>query len=299
MSAIRFLNRRQIDDNAWDATISNSGTGLPYAYSWYLDTMTEGAWSALVQDDYKRIFPLPWNRKLFGLPQIYQPAFSQQLGLFGEGVKPNELSTFLEAIPCRFLRTHLMLHAHEASGLLQAIPGRMRWKMNLVLPLNRTYEEIQFGFSKSLRKRLRKAEQQLRLQEGGSVEDLVDFYRQELQTKVGLSVKHYQLAGRLFQELLQRDMGEIYQVLGQQDQVVCLGIFIKTPKRIINLFGASNQAGREAYAMHFLLAKVIEKYAAQPLLFDFEGSEIPGVAAFFRSFGPEEQPFFAYANKTI
>jgi hypothetical protein len=299
MKQLRFLSRKQIDDTAWDRAITRSGTGLPYAYSWYLDIMAERRWSALVQGDYERVFPLPWNRKLLGLPQVYQPAFSQQLGLFGKRVKPDEIPTFLNEIPHRFLRTQLMLHAYEAPNLLKQVQGTIRWKMNFVLPLDRPYEEIQLGFSKSLRKRVRKAEQQLSLQVGGSVEVLVDFYRKELQARVGLSAKNYQRAARLFQELLPRGLGEIYQVYDQQEQLVCIGLFIKTERRIINLFGASNQAGRDTYAMHFLLAKVIEKYATQPLLFDFEGSEIPGVAAFFRSFGPLEQPFFAYTNNSI
>ncbi|HKK77113.1 MAG TPA: hypothetical protein VJ953_18685 [Saprospiraceae bacterium] len=299
MSSIRFLSRKQIDPIAWDAAIRHSRTGLPYAYSWYLDMMTTQHWSALVQGDYERVFPLPWNRKLLGLPQVYQPAFSQQLGLFGEGVKPDEIPPFLEAIPRRFLRSHLMLHAYEAPDLLPHIPGTMRWKMNLVLPLDRSYEELRAGFSKSLRKRVRKAARRLVIQSGGSVAVLVDFYRQALEHKVGLSAKAYTQAVRLFEALLERDLAEIYQVYDQEAALVCTGLFIRTDQRIINLFGASNAEGRDTYAMHFLLTKVIQKYAGQDLLFDFEGSEVPGVAQFFRSFGPVEQPFFAYQHKPL
>lgn len=293
MKQPRFLSRKQIDDTAWDGAITRSGTGLPYAYSWYLDIMAERRWSALVQGDYERVFPLPWNRKLLGFPQVYQPAFSQQLGLFGEGVQSEEIPRFLAAVPGRFLRKQLMLHAYEAEVLPEGIPGSLRWKMNLVLPLDRSFGDMQAGFSKSLRKRVRKAERQLTWQPGGSVDTLISFYRKELQDRVGLLAKHYVQAARLFQELLQREMAEIYEVYDEQGQLVCTGLFVKTKERIINLFGASNQRGRVTYAMHFLLTQVIQKYAGQAMIFDFEGSELPGVAEFFRTFGAIEQPFFA------
>jgi hypothetical protein len=198
------------------------------------------------------------------------------------------------AIPQRFQRVHLMLHAGEASQLPVSHPGTMRWKTNLVLPLDRPFTRIREDFSKSLRKRIRTVASQLVFQETNEVVMLVDYYRQALAHKVGLSAKDYQRAIRLFQQLCDRKMGRIYQVVDTQEQVLAMGLFVQTESRIINLFGASNQAGRACYAMHFLLTKVMEHYAGQALIFDFEGSEVSGVAQFFRSFGAVEQPFWAY-----
>lgn len=295
MNRIPFLTRKQIDTTAWNQAVDRSSSGLPYAYSWYLDLVTDKKWGALVKGDYKQVCPLPWNRKLMGLPQVYQPPFSQQLGVFGADLDWPQQEAFMQAIPRQFQKVHLMLHAYDASGL----PKNTRWKTNLVLPLNRSYEAIQADFSKSLRKRVRQASTELELRAQGSVESLVAFYRGELEAKVGLSAKSYQRARQLFQELLNRQMGEIYQVYDQKDQLVCTGLFVKTDRRVINLFGASNARGRETYAMHFLLAMLIRRYAGQDLLFDFEGSEIPGVAQFFHSFGAVEQPFFAYQRDTL
>lgn len=294
MKELRFLKRGQIDTAAWDATVLQSGTGLPYAYSWYLDATTDRRWSALVTPDYRMVFPLPWNRKLLGLAQVYQPPFTQQLGLLGANVSEADSIDFLAAIPPHFQRVQLMLHVGEASQLPEGHSGTIRWKTNLVLPLDRSFSRIREGFSKSLRKRIRAVEPQLVFQETNEVVLLVDYYRQALEHKVGLSAKDYQRAIRLFQQLCERKLGRIYQVVDTRGQLLAMGLFVQTESRIINLFGASNQAGRACYAMHFLLTKVMEHYAGQALLFDFEGSEVPGVAQFFRSFGAVEQPFWAY-----
>jgi len=42
---------------------------------------------------------------------------------------------------------------------------------------------------------------------------------------------------------------------------------------------------------------VIQKYAGQGYTLDFEGSEIPGVATFFRKFGAKNSPYPSYERQ--
>jgi len=75
--------------------------GMVYGCSWYLDIVCP-EWEALVQDDYEAIFPLTCNRK-FGIRYLYQPFFTQQLGIFSRGLLSGELvEKFLDAIPVHF-----------------------------------------------------------------------------------------------------------------------------------------------------------------------------------------------------
>jgi hypothetical protein len=60
--------------------IARSFNGIVYAYSWYLDIVSPG-WDALVKDDYKSVMPLTWRKK-YGIKYLYQPFFTQQLGVF-------------------------------------------------------------------------------------------------------------------------------------------------------------------------------------------------------------------------
>ncbi|GAB5552375.1 MAG: hypothetical protein Sapg2KO_19660 [Saprospiraceae bacterium] len=290
---VRYLKNKDINRTRWDLAVDQSPSGLPYAYSWYLETLVGNQWDGLVFGDYDLVMPLPWNRKLFGIPQLFQPPFCQQLGVFGVEEK-QALPTFIEAIPQRFQYVLLSLATVNSNWEEWSIDGTFRTKENLILSLDYSYEELSSNFSKSLRKRIRKAKGQLSLESSEDVNGLIQFYQKELAGKVGLTSDRCQRLALLFSTLLDKNMAEIYVVKTPNQQICCQGLFLKTKHRIINLFGASNDLGRKLFAMHFLLAKVLERHANQAINFDFEGSEIPGVANFFKSFGPQSAPFLEY-----
>ena len=77
---IVYLNRGAIDTEKWDQVISESPAETLYPYSWYLDLVSSN-WSALVEDDYRFIMPVVWKKKA-GLKYVYQPFYTQQLGVF-------------------------------------------------------------------------------------------------------------------------------------------------------------------------------------------------------------------------
>ena len=59
---IHFLKRNEIDTEKWNTCIENATNGLIYSYNFYLDGLCDN-WDALVADDYKFLFPLPWRKK--------------------------------------------------------------------------------------------------------------------------------------------------------------------------------------------------------------------------------------------
>ena len=96
---IEYKKHSEIDRQRWDACIEGSVNRLPYALSWWLDTVCPD-WDALVEDDYRAVMPLTRDRK-FGFDYLYQPYFTQQLGVFSSlrPVMPEWSSQFLDAIP--------------------------------------------------------------------------------------------------------------------------------------------------------------------------------------------------------
>ena len=98
---IQFFSHKEINKRKWDECISSSVNGRVYAYSWYLDIVTD-QWDALILDNYQAVFPLPFRRKC-GIDYVYQPVFTQQLGLFSQApLSPSLLEEFLAQIPARF-----------------------------------------------------------------------------------------------------------------------------------------------------------------------------------------------------
>lgn len=284
---IRRIPHTALDRDRYDACIEQAANGLPYAFSWYLDAMA-GKWDALVLGDYEAVCPLPWNAKLLGLRQVYQPFFCQQLGVFAkEAPSPELVRDFLKAIPRTYWRVRLCLNEKNA---VEALPGwRVRKRPNFLLDLNRPWGEIEAGYSKSLKKRLRKAREAHRLVESPlSPEELSALYQRQLGDKVECPPPVYRRFERVMREALARGKGLILGAASHDGELLAAGFFLQSHGRLINVFGASTEAGKELHSMHFLLDALIQGHAGQPWVLDFEGSSIPGIAYFFGSFGGEE-----------
>ena len=297
---IQYIPNPSINRKKWDNAIELASNGFPYAYSWYLDMSCNGQWDALIEGDYEVVMPLPWNSKLLGIKQIFQPILSQQLGVFGKNLSDEKISTFLKSIPKQFKLVQLKINEKNKLPLFDKKKEYLKQRSNYVLPLNMAYEQIWNNYSKSLRKRLRKAKALLRVQETQDIKLLVHFYRQNLATKVHLSQATYSKIEHLITKVLQHKKGKIFAVYPSNNSTACsVGCFLYSHQRIINIFGASNSQGKSLQSMHFLLDYLIEQNAPSKWLFDFEGSEIKGIADFFKSFGSEKRLYFEYFKNDL
>lgn len=286
--SIQYLKHADINLEKWDTTIDSAANGLPYAYSWYLTAIADQNWGALVKGDYEAVMPLPWNTKIFGIPQLYQPVLSQQLGVFGQDIDESLVHSFLQKIPLHF--KYILLNLNESNAVnKETLTGlSVRMRRNLLLDLSPSAEQLEANYSKSLRKSVRKARKNLVVHSSKDVNKLVDFYRTSLEPVVKLGGENYTRIKRLIELVLQQDKGRIYEVCDGQKNLLAIGLFLFSHQRIINVFGASSERGKQHYAMHCLIDALIQEQAQSQQVFDFEGSDIDRIATFFKSFGSQE-----------
>lgn len=284
---MKLLHRNQIETTKWDARVALSGNGLPYALSSYLDLVTDSNWSALVRGDYMSIFPLPFEMKM-GLRMYLQPPFTQQLGLISEDNSLELLSEFIHAIPRDFAT--LFLKGNENNVISNHNTAGVKERSNYVLDLNHDYDFIFSNFSKSLRKRIRKSKDYYEVIESTDVDRLVDFYQNEMQSRVGLKDGQYVTARKLFDYLLSAGIGRIY-IASSENRIDGALLVVEYQNRMINLFGTSNSDGKKHFAMHLILDHVIEQNANTKTVLDFEGSDLKGVKEFYESFGPKRKGY--------
>jgi hypothetical protein len=83
----------------------------------------------------------------------------------------------------------------------------------------------------------------------------------------------------------------VRQVKDLSGSLLNTSIFFRDERRIYNIMSVSLPAGREKRAHFFLLDQLIMEFAGQDLMLDLEGSELPGVAEFYRKFGTLNQPY--------
>src|ERR1043165_3544665 len=129
---IKYLKNNEIDKAKWDKCIDEASNGLIYAYSFYLDHMSKH-WDALVINDYEAVMPLTWNKK-YGISYLYQPAFTAQLGVFGENLNEWLIDDLLKAIIKKYKLIEISLNSEN---ILSWPPSFLDRGANYVLQLNK------------------------------------------------------------------------------------------------------------------------------------------------------------------
>ena len=293
---IRYLEHNAIDRAKWDALISDHG--LIYAQSWYLDVVNP-QWEALVLDDYEAVMPLTGGRK-FGVDYLFQPFFVQQMGIISrQPLPPKEQSDILRSIPKHYRFAEIRLN--ESNALDDTLQN-VEYHRNVVLDLNRDYETIRANYHTNTRRNLAKAEGNgLDLDFEIQLSEIMGLFR----ANRGATVKVWGDAE--YETLLRLDKAARQQlhslVVGVKQQetkeLLCGGLFMCTADRVIFLFSGCSEAGKEKQAMTYMMDRMIQRFANQPITFDFEGSDDDNLARFYLGFGGEERRYPSYSFNNL
>ena len=76
-------------------------------------------------------------------------------------------------------------------------------------------------------------------------------------------------------------------------------LFLKDNNRLYNIIPCITEKGKELLANYFLYNELIKEYAADNIIIDFEGSDIPGVAYFYEKFASKNQQYPAIKFNTL
>jgi hypothetical protein len=286
---ITYFKHHQIDKTKWDLCIGQAANSMVYAYSWYLDIASPG-WEALVLEDYQAVMPLTRSRKLF-INYLYQPFFTQQLGVFYRGEFDEELvATFIRSIPQKFKFVDINLNEKNAITRKRV---KVKKRKNYVLDLQPQYAELQKLFDEHCRRNIKKVKREMLHIKPVDIALAVAFYQKYkgALTQQVLPVDYQRLIAILEAAML-RNMVLPRGVYSESDELLAVGIFVMHKGRIIYLLGCAADNGREKRAMYLLFDDIIFHFSSHPMILDFEGSEIPGIARFFKGFGAVKRPYY-------
>lgn len=280
---IRYLQHKHINKEKWDNCISTSFNGIIYGYSWYLDIVAEN-WSALVENDYERVFPLCPQKK-HGIQYIFQPLFIQQLGVFSIGILSEKIvNQFISSIPKPNKIVKINLNTHNKVSLNNAIFTNFK---TFELDLINDIEDIRKRYATNLKRNLKKAaKNQLNVAFNIKPEDIIELYKKD-DNKRHRSLTDSQLKklSRLIYVIIYRGLAKIAGVYDQYNQLISGAFFITSNNKSIFLFSANSDEGRKLAGLPFLIDKYIEINARKNLTLDFEGSNNPTLARFYSGFG--------------
>lgn len=293
MSQIKFLKGKDIDEVKWDACVNRDDFPLIYGNVWYLDLVCE-EWDALVYGDYEATLPLPYKSK-GGLNYVYRPYGVQQLGVFGDHTKTEEL---LNTIPSKYVWVDIFLNAGNTLGkhASKSIP-----QTNLTLDLNRSYESVYEGYSKQTKRNLRKAQKTSFGSFGfESPEQIINLFKLNKGKNLNnLQDKHYKKMTQIMYTLMHKNLGYINSLYLEPNHLCAAAFFMEWKGRTTLLFSVTDDAGKETQAMTKLLDEFFIFQSNKPVLFDFEGSNIESLARFYKGFGAEPESYFNYTRNKL
>lgn len=287
---IKLIHRRDLNEDKYNSCVLSSLYSNVYGLSWYLDIVSD-EWSVLVMNDYTAVMPLPWKSKL-GLHYISQPYFCQQIGIYcSYQIDHRTIKSFLASIPNRFMSVRLNLNFTLGSK-------KFAERTNYVLNLDQDYETIRTNYRKDRKKSLRKAEEgKIYYNDFDNRKELVRLY-QETFKELDHPDKLYRTIENIIDFSLSKKMGFIRNIYFN-DVLISSGFFLVYGHKIYYMFAASNDKGKGYGATTYLIDSVIKDHSNSEFIFDFEGSSIPNIASFYKSFGSTKTKYYQYKSGII
>lgn len=288
---IRFVKNNDIDQQKWDQCIANSPFGIVYAYSWYLDRICQH-WDALIWGDYLYIMPLVNNRK-FGISYIFQPFFTQQLGIFSAfPPEPDIVNQFLHAIPEKFRLTQMKLNLGNSPSVNNfSIHRNNTFHLNLKSGVDNIRSYYNSNTCRNIQKAIKN---KVYASPVYDILQFLEFTQKNLKEKSPeIKQKHYTALQKVISFALYKQIGEIYGAWDSANNLIASAFFVGSNQKVIYLAATSNNKGTELSAMFLLIDTFIRDNAGKYQVLDFEGSNIPGVARFYDGFGAMSENYYS------
>jgi hypothetical protein len=291
VSTIRYLQHKEINKIKWDECIRNAENSLIYAQSFYLDAMSPG-WDAIVEKNYNWVLPITKRRK-FGINYLYQPNFTQQLGVFFKKDANLPWQEIIRMLQQKFSfwedNWNFCTDTDQLPSTLQKSTAT-----NFIIDLSCAYTDIASNYHNVLKKNLKRAKNAgLKYATLTDYRKAVKFYKKYYSYRMP-HVKDEQYAAftricetRNFDDIVCREAVDL------NGQTMSIALLLSDGYRLYNIMDTTTAEGKKAQANHFLIDSVIEEFSETKLLFDFEGSDLAGVKNFYQAFGAINQPYYS------
>jgi hypothetical protein len=278
---ISYLPHSKIDKTKWDRCIDNAGNGLIYAYSFYLDAMSEN-WDALIFNDYEIVMPLTWKKK-YTIYYLYQPFYTASLGVFGNDISAETVNHFLKTIPAKFRYWDFYLNRNN----LFTLPDfPMHERSNYILSLKENYEKLAGRYATSHLRNIKRAKQSGNVvQKNIPIKDVIALAKEQAKYFSSIEEDNFLDLANLYEFLKKKKQATTYGVYSSQNQLVASCAYFFSHKRAFYILVGNHPNGKTSGASHLMIDHFIKEHAGEDLTLDFEGSNISSLAFFYKSFG--------------
>ena len=289
---LTYTTQSEIDRTKWDDCIIKANNSLIYCQSFYLNNCTDKQWDAIILNDYEAVMPVTYRKK-YGIKYLYQPAFLAQAGIFCEyDLSATMVSDFIKIAVSRFKLIEINLNYKNTRAAINGANFCLR--NNFVLDLKESYETIASGYKSNFRKNLKEAKKHdLSFHAGNNFSETIDLFRRLYSKKMtSVTDQDYEHLEQNCKQLFERNDLVVREVkVG--NIIYAAVILLRDKNRLYNIASCITPAGRKNSANYFLYDKIIEEFSASHLKLDLEGSDIKGIADFYKSMNPVNEPYYS------
>jgi hypothetical protein len=292
---LTYLRNHEINLVKWDNCINNAHNGSIYAFSWYLDIISD-EWTAIIRDDYGAVMPL-LHRKKAGIAYLAPSPFANQLGVFSTEIMDEEMVN-------QFLRkTHhyykiFTIHLNKFNKIDPQLfhqENRSTYEFDLI----RSHGVIQDNYSDRVQLDLNIArEKEISIIPGITPNQFIDFISdKETLTPGKLSKDQVFRLRKIIAFVLKHGLGDIYAAYTRENNLCAAVLFLRSNRKINLLYSALSQEGTENKAIEMLLDQYIKQHAEKNLTINFENLAHPEKEKICEGFGGREYHYTAISDR--
>jgi hypothetical protein len=315
---IRAKRSKQVKHNDFEEarrryrTWSAAQLALPLFYrDWWLDAAcgTEG-WSAALAgqgDTVAGALPFHYRRR-FGVSWILPPLLTPFLGpwlVYPGGLKrPNRysfekriLTELIDLLPS--FTFYVQKWHYRADNWLpfywRGFQQQTQYSY-VIEPLD-SPGEVWAGFRGSVRTDIRKAEARCRVAESEDISPLYALTKQVFERQGRAAPFSLPWLSHLYRVVRDHGSGRLYYARDEDRGMIIAGILVVWDHDAAYLLLTGRDDAAAGGAVSLLIWQALRELPATVQRFDFEGSMMPGVERYFRSFGGERRPYFLVTNR--
>jgi hypothetical protein len=291
---IRHLKNNEINVVKWDNCINNAYNGNIYAFSWYLDILSD-QWEAIVHNNYRSVMPLLINKHA-GIKYIGTSILANQLGVFSTAISDKSLvNAFIEATKSRYRFFSINLNKYNT---IDAGVCRQRSHSNYEFDLIRSYDLIRDAYSAAIRQGIKHAEEKrVSIITGMVPNDFIEFLLQyRVIPSCRLNKNIVSQLRKIIAFVTNHRVGELYAAYTPANTLCAAVLFLKSNRKANVLFSGVSHEGVELRAMELLVDHFIRHHAEKNLTLNFGNLAMPDKVQFFTGFGAQAYHYMNIRN---
>jgi hypothetical protein len=275
---------------------------VPVFYQpWYLDAVCDSPWDVVIyEEDGEILGVLVFMIKAkYGLTYILHPPFCPYMGpmFFGS----QDLNSVFDSLIDRLPRHHVMIQDFYHSTPEIKNNQLIKEKYTYIIDKDDDVNILKSKLSSDRRRKIRKAAERFELQIEESISVFQDFLDQSFSNRGKKNPYADIPLESIDRQLVKHHARRIIKCIDNRGKIMAMGYFLVDEKWVFNIAtGVDNSYPHEA--MSLMVWSEIEKTLNSGRSFDFEGSNIPGVESFYKSFKGEKvyyQSYYRSKNKFL